>query len=218
MYSNETAQAWIDAVQAQFENLLAPFGNSTTGLIGDVEARKAWAMENDLWSETTNMTYLEGMWNYEYPHRDGSDGVHNPEFMRAMFMSATEKFEMVLEDTDMGGVQGTIKWAEGDAIEGAKIIDGAGVTKATTDADGAYAFFTDTGLRTFIVENDKGKVIGSINAEVTVMQNVTKDVEFEEPTGDGDGEDTDTMTYVFIGIIVLLIIILIVVAMMGKKE
>ena len=220
MYTNETAQLWIDGIQAQFEDLLAPFGNATTGLIGDVEARKAWAMENGLWSETTNMTYLEGMWNYEYPHQDGSEGVHNPEFMRAMFMSATEKFGMVLADTNKGNVQGTIKWVGGDAIEGAKIIGGNGVTVDTTDADGAYSFYYEAGTRTFIVEDADGKAVGSINAEVTVMQNLTKDVEFEEPKGDGDDDDdeTDTMTYVFIGIIVLLIIILIVVAMMGKKE
>jgi len=221
MYTNETAQLWVDGIQAQFEDLLAPFGNSTTGLIGDVEARKAWSMENDLWTETLNMTYLEGMWNYEYPHQDGSEGVHNPGFMRAMFASATEKFETVLEGTEMGNIQGTVTWDGGDAIEGAKVIDGNGMTKATTDADGMYAFSTGTGLRTFIVEDADGVVVGSITETVVLMQNVTKDVTFEEPStgdGDGDGEDTDTMTYVFIGIIVLLIIILIVVAMMGKKE
>ncbi len=220
MYTNDTAQEYVDGIHTDYEAWVAMFGDAESGLLFEIEERMAWAMANDLWDEETNMTYLEAEWNYAYPTQDGSMGAHNPEFMDAMFESAYEKFEEVLDNTNYGGVEGTIKWAKGDAIEGAKIIDGHGETMDTTDADGTYFFWTEAGgMRTFIVENADGKVIGSINADVTVMQNVTKDVEFEKATGgEDDGEETDTMTYVFIGIIVLLIIILIVVAMMGKKS
>jgi hypothetical protein len=221
MYSNETAEHYVEGVHSQFNDLVASFGDGeTTGLRFEVHERMVWAMDNDLWNEDLNMTYLEAEWNYEYPVRDGSSGAHNPPFMRAMFASAMEKWEEVLENSEWGGVEGTLTWDNGDPIEGAKIMDGA-TTAATTDAEGKYFFWADSGTRNFLVEDTDGNLLGSINTEVTTMQNVTKDVSFEKPgTGDGDGDDeeTDTMTYVFIGIIVLLIIILIVVAMMGKKS
>ncbi len=219
MYSNETAEAYIDTIQSQYDDLVTPFGNATTGLIGDVEAQKAWAMANGLWTDDINMTYLEGMWNYEYPHQDGSHGAHNPDFMVAMFSSAKMKFMSVLEDTAMGNVTGDIKWKDGDAIEGAKIMDSEGVTIATTDADGAYQFFYDEGTWTFFVKDADDKAVGTINSvAVTTMQDTAVGTtEFEKFVGEGDDEDTDSMTYVFIGIIIVLIIILIAMAMMGNK-
>jgi hypothetical protein len=223
MYSNESAEAYVDAIHSQYNDWVTNFGDGeTSGILFEVEERKAWAMANDLWDEDTNMTYLEAEWNYAYPTQDGSMGAHNPEFMVAMFESSMEKFEMVLDNTEMGGVEGTLTWDNDDAIEGAVIKDGSGATMDTTDADGMYFFWADSGVKTFLVYDADGDLVGSINTEVTTMQNVTKDVTFEKPTSGGGGgddeEETDTMTYVFIGIIVLLIIILIVVAMMGKKE
>ncbi len=219
MYTNETAEAYIDTIQSQYDDLVTPFGNATTGLIGEVEAQKEYAIANGLWTDDINMTYLEGMWNYEYPHQDGSHGAHNPDFMVAMFSSARMKFEEVLEDTAMGNVTGDIKWKDGDAIEGAKIMDSAGVTIATTDADGAYQFFYDEGTWTFFVNDADGKAVGTINSvAVTTMQDTSVGTtEFEKSVGEGDDEDTDSMTYVFIGIIIVLIIILIAMAMMGNK-
>ncbi len=223
MYTNETAQAWIDLQHAQYNDWVAAFGDGeTSGILLEAHERMVWAMDNDLWTEDLNMTYLEAEWNYALVTQDGSMMAHNPEFGRTLFEVSMEKFEEVLENSEWGGVEGTLTWDNGDAIEGAKIMDGA-TTAATTDADGKYFFWADSGTRNFLVEDADGNLLGSINADVTTMQNVTKDVAFEEPStgggGDnGDDEETDTMTYVFIGIIVLLIIILIVVAMMGKKE
>jgi predicted CXXCH cytochrome family protein len=226
MYTNESAQAWIDGVHEDWDAWMAMFGDGETGLMADAEARMAWAEENGLWDDATDTLYWEAYWDYGYPEADGSMGAHNPVFMDKMFDAAYEKFQMVMDNTNMGGVEGTVTWTKsGDAIEGAKIMDGHGTTVATTDADGKYFFWAMAdGANTYVIEDSEGTVIGSMSADATVMTNVTKDVSLEKPSGGGDdgedGEDEglDTMHYAFIGIIVLLIIILIVVAMMGKKS
>jgi hypothetical protein len=226
MYTNETALEYVEGVHADFDAMVAMFGDGeTTGLRFEVHERMAWAMDNDLWTDDLNMTYLEAEWNYEYPVRDGSMGAHNPGYMEAMFKSAYEKWEEVLASTEWGGVEGTLTWDDGTAIDNATIKDAMGTTVATTDAEGMYFFWADAGAATYIVSTSDGD-IGTLTATAETMTNVTKDVTFTKETGgdgDGDGDDEeeegfDTMHYAFIGIIVLLIIILIVVAMMGKKS
>ena len=222
MYTNETAEAYVETVHSMFDDLIAPFGNATTGLIGEAHEHMVWAQENGLWTDELNMTYLEAEWNFEYPNQDGSMGAHNPEFMKAMWESATEKYESVIEDTDMGKVMGKVEWDDGKAIEGAKIIDSMGGEVATTDSNGSYMFYHYSGTFTFFVKDSDGKAVGTINAvEVTTLgetdAGTTSFEKFTGGDGDDDDEDTDTMTYVFIGIIIVLIIILIVMAMMGNK-
>ena len=226
MYTNETALEYVEGVHADYDAMLALFGDGETGLLAEVHERHEWAMEAGIWTEDINMTYLEAEWNYEYPYRDGSRGAHNPAFMKAMWESSLEKFEEVLEATEKGRVMGTLTWEKDSAaIEGAN-IKSSGMTLATTDAEGKYEFIAPAGTWTVVVEDAEGNLIGSMDIEATTMENVTKDMAFTKATtgdgdGDGDGEDDegfDTMHYAFIGIIVLLIIILIVVSMMGKKS
>lgn len=208
MYTNETAEEWIDGIHTEFAALQAPFTAEGTGILAEIEERHEWAMANGLWDEETNMTYLEAEWNYEYPSQDGSSGAHNPPFMRAMWASAAEKFEEVMMATAYGGVEGSLMWDDSTPIAGAKIMDGD-TTVATTDDNGTYFFWT-MGMKTFTIMDADGELLGTMTAEAIVMENMTKDMTFTKevivdppkPDDEEDDEGFDTMHYAFIGIIV----------------
>jgi hypothetical protein len=223
MYDVETAMEYIEMTQEKIEGLLHPVED----LAEEALMARDWAMGNGTWTAAMETTLLEGYWNMEYVVAEGSGGVHNPPYAEALLRKATEQFEMVIMDTDMGGVMGKVAYNDSEPIEGATIKDGSGATVATTNATGEYFFWAMSGAVNYPVYFN-GSVVGTVMGTAVMHTNSTFDQvtvmkeapPVTPPPTNGDGEEDDegmfnTLSYALIGIIILLVIVMVV--MMMKK-
>jgi len=224
--TTEEVEAFIDEVQHEFHEALEPAimalgAEQDDGTLTGLKGTKAWAEENDLWTDALETAYAEAHWDLTLIEADASGGFHNPHWAMEVIDAGWERIHMIEDAMDLGGVSGTLEWKGGDAIEGAMIKDSMGATVATTDADGAFFFYAPTDAMTYTIYNDKSELIGATSIGATAHTNVTLEAvtleKMSTEDGGDDGEGLDTLSYVFIGIIILLVIILVVVAMMGKK-
>jgi hypothetical protein len=177
----------VDAQKDRYEDQLA----EAEDYLEMAEDLKDVAEENGTWTEELDDIFDQADYDMSLAEHN-SDGAHNPAYTEALFDAAIDGFMEIIEELEMGMIEGKVTDENGDGVANAYItVNGHGTR---TDTDGMYMIEVEPGtydVSAFILGYaEKTALDVEAHAAVIVVQNFTLAPDFDRD-GTADEDDTD---------------------------